>query len=222
MEQKYWALNCMKKATDGCQTNALGHVMFSFNHQDYYLYSKYCKYLCRTGVYVELASSNAKWMSNTSFYSVYWLARPLYGGKWFIYFEPINQDRSCQLVPTCAGHEDGINIAFNIYVVKGENNRRRLQIQTWSQYEELEKEDKIRTMYGKEDTNLSAWASHDRLFQFRYWRSRTRSYPRVRLSYYDYQWYDSRKRPPNLTNRIVRNGKGLCQRFCQLDTVEKI
>lgn len=87
-------------------------MMFSQHAEDYFLYSRHFSRLDRPGIYVDIGASNPISFSNT-----YFMDRCLgWGGICFEanynFFEPINRQRSCALVPTCVSAKDGERQSF--------------------------------------------------------------------------------------------------------------
>lgn len=112
---------CIYRGNDSvrCRDRPNGNIMFSSNHQDYFLYKTHFKSMGRAGVYVDLASNNPIKMSNTYFLDrcLGWRGICIEAND--MYYEAIHRERSCSLVPTCVSSEDGIIIDFNMEHVKG-------------------------------------------------------------------------------------------------------
>lgn len=102
-----------------CKDRPNRNIMFSSNHQDYFLYKNHFKSMSRPGFYVDLASNNPIKMSNTYFLDrcLGWRGICIEAND--VYFEPIHRERSCALVPTCVSSEDGATVSFNLENVKG-------------------------------------------------------------------------------------------------------
>lgn len=95
-----------------CLNDSFSAVMFSQYFQDYYLYTRHFKYLKRPGIYVDIAANDPITISNTYFFD-----RCLGWGGICVeanddYYEPIHRERSCRLVPTCVGNEEGKDVKF--------------------------------------------------------------------------------------------------------------
>lgn len=102
-----------------CSATAQGNFMFSVNQQDYYVYTKHFKNLKRRGVYLDIATNDPIYSSNTFFFDrcLKWNGICVEASD--VYFEPIFRERSCILVPTCISSNDGENVRFNPFGLKG-------------------------------------------------------------------------------------------------------
>lgn len=109
-------------------------MMFSQFGQDYYLYKEHFKHLKRTGTYMDVASNDAVGISNSYFFDrcLGWRGICVEGNPY--YFERIFRLRTCTLVPTCVGKNDGQTVDFGLAGgaggIMGETNK---HMQVWAQ-----------------------------------------------------------------------------------------
>lgn len=89
-------------------------VMFSQFGQDYYLFKEHFRYLKRDGTYMDVASNDAIGISNSYFFDrcLGWRGVCIEGNP--LYFERIFRLRSCTLVPTCVGKNEGETVKFGL------------------------------------------------------------------------------------------------------------
>ncbi|CAN8077284.1 unnamed protein product [Agarophyton chilense] len=93
---------------------ARGVWMFSQFAQDVYVFVKHFTRLKRRGVYLDIASNQPIRLSNTYFFDrcLGWRGICVEANEQ--YYEPTFRERSCQLVPTCAGSTEGEVVQFRL------------------------------------------------------------------------------------------------------------
>lgn len=101
------------RTTSKCQNESESVSLFSQFHQDYFLYSEHFKKMSRPGIYVDIASNDPIDISNS-----YFLDRCLGWSGLCVeandnYFQPTFKERSCKIVPTCVGSEEGQIVRFS-------------------------------------------------------------------------------------------------------------
>lgn len=105
--------SCAQDVKHVAESIGLGKVwMFSQFGQDAYMYINHFNRLNRRGVYLDVASNHPIRLSNSYFYDrcLGWKGICVEGNP--MYYEATFRERSCQLVPTCAGKTDGQEVEF--------------------------------------------------------------------------------------------------------------
>ena len=94
-------------------------VMFSQYNQDYALYKYHFQYLKRPGNYLDIATNEPTFISNSYFFDrcLGWGGICVEGNP--VYYEKIYRLRSCSLLPTCVGDQDGQNVEFILHAGAG-------------------------------------------------------------------------------------------------------
>lgn len=111
---------CIHGSTEmPCPKTAGGNYMFSVNQQDYYLYTNHFMNLKRGAVFLDIATNDPIFASNTFFFEkcLKWNGICVEAND--VYFEPIFRERTCILVPTCISATDGEIVKFNTAGLKG-------------------------------------------------------------------------------------------------------
>lgn len=89
-------------------------MMFSQFHQDFYVYKNHFAKLNRPGVYLDIATNDPVSISNTYFMDrcLRWKGVCVEANP--DYHEKIYRMRSCELLPTCVGRNDGEHVEFGL------------------------------------------------------------------------------------------------------------
>lgn len=100
-----------------CSNDSNQRTMFSRSHLDYYIFTRHFGKLKSPGIYVDIAANHPIEGSSTYFFDrcLGWSGLCIEPNS--EYFQPIVQERSCALVPTCINSQEGSEVQFNF---KGE------------------------------------------------------------------------------------------------------
>lgn len=90
-------------------------MMFAQFKQDYYLYKFHFSKLRRRGNYLDVAANEAMEISNTFFFDrcLGWHGLCIEPNAH--YLEALHRQRSCALLPTCVGDNDGEKVEFALF-----------------------------------------------------------------------------------------------------------
>ncbi len=106
-------------------------AMFSQYKQDFVMYHNHFRHLKRRGNYLDIATNDPLFISNSYFFD-----RCLGWGGICVeansrYHERINRFRSCSLLPTCVGAEDGEKVSFILHGGLGGIVETNKNLNTW-------------------------------------------------------------------------------------------
>ncbi len=108
-------------------------TMFSQYSQDYVLYKYHFRHLKRKGNYLDIATNEPVFISNTYFFDrcLGWAGVCVEGNP--RYYEKIHRLRSCALLPTCVSNEDGQQVEFILHSGAGGIDATNKNTRLWAQ-----------------------------------------------------------------------------------------